>query len=231
MLAHLRSMPSKYQKTVASQFLLTPDLANASFTTSWQNCFTSRVTEIGSEIITSISFNSQNKDFSFLDLAQKIIEKQPDGILILTGSMDAALFSQQISKLTDENIDLYGSDWAFSGDLVRYGGKSVEGFTFTTNIDMESDAPAFIKFKEEFIDRFDKDPNFPTVLAYEATQVLFRALRQNPDPADLTDTLKKIGVMNGLQSTFQWDAYGDIKRPSYINQVQNGRFVKLDSKQ
>ena len=96
---------------------------------------------------------------------------------------------------------------------------------------MESNAPAFKKFKEDCSQRFDKEPKFPTVLAYEATQVLFRALRQNPDPANLTDTLKKIGVINGLQSSFQWDAYGDIKRPNYINQVQNGRFVKLDSKQ
>jgi branched-chain amino acid transport system substrate-binding protein len=107
----------------------------------------------------------------------------------------------------------------------------VEGLTFTTKVDMDDETEAFITFHNDFLKRFDKVPNFPSVLAYEATQALFRALSQSSNPVDLTDTLKKIGIMNGLQNSFQWDAYGDIKSPSYINQVQNDRFVRLDSEQ
>ena len=205
------------------------DLANASFTTPWQHCFKSRLNEISGEVIKTISFNSQNKSVSFLELAQEIVAIQPDGILVLTNSIDAALFSQQISKLSN-SIDLYGSDWAFSGDLVRYGGKSIEGFTFTTNVDMESDAPSFKKFKVDFTQRFDQAPKFPAVLAYEATQLLFNALRQNPDTESLPETLKKLGAIDGLQDRFQLDEHGDIERPSYINQVREGRFVKLNKK-
>ena len=205
------------------------DLANETFTTPWQHCFKGRLDEIGGEVIKTISFDSQDKSVSFLNLAREIVATRPDGILVLTNSIDAAMFSQQISKLTD-GIDLYGSDWAFSGDLVRYGGKSIEGFTFTTNVDMESHAAAFNQFKVDFTKRFDAEPKFPTVLAYEATQLLFSALRQNPDPAKLPETLKKLGIINGLQDRFQLDEHGDVDRPSYINQVREGRFVRLNSK-
>lgn len=203
------------------------DLANETFTTPWQHCFKSRLGEIGGEVIKTVSFNSRDKDISLLEYAREIIANKPDGILVLTNSVDAALFSQQISKLTD-GIDLYGSDWAFSGDLVRYGGKSIEGFTFTTNVDMESDAASFKKFKANFTQRFDDEPKFPSVLAYEATQLLINALRQNPDPNSLPVTLKNMGVVNGLQDRFQLDKHGDVERPSYINQVQKGRFVRLN---
>lgn len=205
------------------------DLANSSFTTPWQHCFKSRFMESGGDIIATVSFNSLSKDTSFLELATTILEKKPDGILVLTSSMDAALFCQQVSKLS-HGVDLYGSDWAFSGDLVQYGGRSVEGFTFTTNLDMTNETPEFQKFKADFTQRFDAPPKFPAVLAYEAAQVLFNALRRNPDPTTLGETLKKTGSMHGLQSTFKLDAYGDIERPSYINQVQKGSFVRLDSK-
>ena len=86
------------------------------------------------------------------------------------------------------------------------------------------------KFKVDFTQRFDDEPKFPSVLAYEATQLLLKALQQNPDPNSLTETLKNMGVMEGLQDSFQLDKHGDVDRPSYINQVQKGRFVRLNSK-
>jgi len=205
------------------------DFANETFTTPWQHCFIGRLSEIGGEVVKTLSFNSQEKDVSLLSLAKEIVATRPDGILVLTNSIDAAMFSQQVSKLAD-GIDLYGSDWAFSGDLVRYGGKSIEGFTFTTNVDMESNTVAFKQFKVDFTKRFDAKPKFPTVLAYEAAQLLFSALRQNPDPANLPETLKNLGAMEGLQDSFQLDKNGDVERPTYINQVQKGHFIRLGTK-
>lgn len=202
------------------------DHANASFTIPWEDSFSVQVRETGSEISTIVTFNSHEKNFSFIDLARQIIATEPDGILILTNSIDAALFSQQVRKLV-AGVDLYGSDWAFSGELIQYGGSSVEGFTFTTNVDMENDSPAFRTFKSDFQKRFNKAPNFPAVLAYEATQLLFEALRLDDDPQGLKETLRKVGEVKGLQNNFQLDSFGDVKRPSYLNQVKEGHFVIL----
>lgn len=203
------------------------NLENASFTGPWQTAFTQRIVELGGEIVTTISFNSEDKKTSFLELAQKIIEAEPDGILILTNSIDAGLFSQQVNKLAS-GIDLYGSDWTFSGELVQYGGKSVEGFTFTTNLNMDDETAAFTTFKNNFKARFDKEPNFPSVFAYEATQLLLDALRKDPNPANLQETLKNIGNVKGLQGDYKMDSFGDVERQSYLNEVRNGKFARVE---
>ncbi len=221
---------ANYAVTVAKnkRIAILANESNTSFTEAWKNAFTKYAHEFGSEITTTIIFNSTNKKSSFLDLAEEIVATRPDGILILTNSIDAGIFSQQVRKMTSE-IDLYGSDWTFSGELVQYGGKGVEGFTFTTNVDMEDSSQQFKDYKMAFIKRFDKEPNFPSVFAYEATQLLFEALRIEADPVKIPEALNSLGVVNGLQGTYKLDRYGDIERPPFLNQVKEGRFVRIET--
>lgn len=202
------------------------NLSNKAFTEPWQAAFSRRVKELGGEIAITISFNSEDQKASLLELAKEIVAVEPDGILLLTNSIDAGLFSQQIRKLTD-GINLYGSDWTFSGELVQYGGKSVEGFTFTTNIDMNDESVEFRAFKINFAKRFDRAPNFPSVFAYEATQLLFDALITNPSREDLPETLKNLARVQGLQDDYKLDDFGDIERAPYLNQVRGGEFVRV----
>ena len=219
-----------YAVTVANnqRVAILSNLANQAFVEPWQAAFAQRFKELGGEVTTTISFNSKDRKSSLLEFAQEIVATEPDGILILTNSIDAGLFSQQINKLRT-GIDLYGSDWTFSGELVQYGGKSVEGFTFTTNIDMNNEAAAFKTFKSNFADRFDKEPNFPAVFSYEATQLLFDALRNNSNRLQLPETLKKLPRVKGLQANYKLDSFGDIERPPYLNQVKNGAFVTVQT--
>lgn len=217
-----------YAATVANnrRVAILANLANRAFVEPWQDAFTKRFKELGGEVTTTLSFNSKDRDSSLLEFAKEIVATEPDGILILTNSIDAGLFSQQVKKLADD-IDLYGSDWTFSGELVQYGGKSVEGFTFTTNIDMNDETSAFKTFKINFADRFDKEPNFPSVFSYEATQLLFDALRNNLNREKLPETLKMLPYVKGLQANYKLDRFGDIERAPYLNQVTNGEFVRV----
>lgn len=74
-----------------------------------QDSFTQCFEELGGEITTTISFNSKDRETSLFEIVQDIVKTEPDGILILTNSVDAGLFSQQIINRKD-NIDLYGSN-------------------------------------------------------------------------------------------------------------------------
>lgn len=205
------------------------DLSNSAFTTPWQDCFKEKFIELGGHVVSEVNYTSMNQDFSFHALAEEIIESEPDSILTLASSIDAAMFSQQVYKHR-QDIQLLGSDWAFSGELIRYGGKTVEEFTFTTNVNLEDNSPRFKNFKERFIKRFGAEPKFPSTLAYEATSVLFEAIRQNPGAKNLSATLEKIGHIQGLQGTISLDHFGDIIRPTYINKVQDGGFVFIKEK-
>lgn len=200
---------------------------NKSFTEPWQEAFSQRFKELAGEITTTVEISPEGGETGLLKLAQQIVATDPQGILLLTNSIDAGLFSQQVRKLSSD-IDLYGSDWTFSGELVQYGGKSVEGFTFTTNMDMQNKTPAFETFMRDFAERFDKEPNFPAVFSYEAAQLLFDALRNNLNREQLPKTLKKLPKVKGLQADYKLDSFGDIERPPYLNQVRNGEFVRIN---
>lgn len=200
------------------------DLSNLAFTRPWQHCFKEQFLELGGEVVSEVNYMSLEQDFSFHELAEKTILSEPDSVLILANSIDSAIFSQQLSK-QKEKIKLFGSDWAFAGDLIRYGGKTVEGFTFTTNLNLEGSSPAFTNFQERFIKRFGLEPKFPSTLAYEATSLLIKALRQNPNLKKLNSTLETIGSIEGLQDKISLNQYGDVIRPTYINKVKNGDFV------
>lgn len=211
----------------AKRLAILRDTSNDAFTMPWQHCFSEQTIALGNEVIARESYNSMESDFSFIALAKKLLSAEPDAILVLSNSVDAALFSQQIYKLSNTPPALLGSDWSFAGDLVRYGGKSVEGFTFTTNLDMQSDDPDFNAFTKRFYARFGTQPRFPAVLAYEATQVLLQGLAKTSEGGDLKKSLEGLGEMKGLQGVIKLDQYGDIVRASHINEVKSGVFVSI----
>jgi branched-chain amino acid transport system substrate-binding protein len=213
------------QELKVERLSIVMDLSNIAFTSPWEHCFKEQFKELGGEIASEVSYISLRQDFSFNDLAEQAILSEPDSILILANSTDAALFSQQITKLQVDDIRLLGSDWSFSGDLIRYGGKSVEGFTFTTSLNLEDSSPEFKTFKDHFVERFGLEPKFPSTLAYEATSVLIKALRNTSDFNNLNLTLETIGSVQALQGTITLNKFGDTSRPTYINQVKNGDFV------
>jgi len=200
------------------------DLSNNAFTDPWQTCFADQFVLEHGEVVAQRTYNSLVQNVSFLDLAEQLLAAEPEAILILSNSIDAALFSQQVDKL-GKNIQMLGSDWAFTGNLVQYGGRSVEGFISTTNLNMDSADPTFQAFKKSYTTRFGVPPKFPSVLAYEATQVLFAGLSKNPNPSELDKTLASIGPVKGLQGDLLLDSYGDIKRTTHINAVRDGAFV------
>lgn len=202
------------------------DLSNQAFTDPWQAAFTNRLEELGGTVVSKTTFSSLPGDFSFQGLTKAALEKAPDGLLILANSFDTALFSQQVRKLGGPEI-LLGSDWAFSGDLISYGGTSIEHFTFTTIIDMDNDAPAFLEFEKNYVKRFTETPKFPAVLGYESILAIVRALAANPDPTALPQTLIDMGRFASLQDTIQFDIYGETSRPTYVNEVSNGEFISL----
>ena len=208
------------------------DLSNMAFTNPWREHFKKQATKLGGEVVAEMTYFSLRGDVTFSELANRIIQSNPDAILVLTNSIDAALFSQQVAKL-DENIKLMGSDWSYSGDLFRYGGKSVEGFYFTTNLNMKDNSPAYTDFKAAYSKRFGVTPKFPSVLGYEATRVVVEGLRKAPDFKKLKAAVEELESIEGVQGTITINSFGDTLRPTHINKVQDGDFAfikKLPSK-
>lgn len=203
------------------------DLNNRSFTENWLDNFTKSFTADGGQIITATGFKTDDNK-TLLETARELLAPKPDGVLIIANSMDSALLCQQIRKIApDMRITL--ADWGATERLLELGGKAVEGVTVVQTFDRENPAPRYQAFREAYIKRYDREPGFPGVYAYDATEVILTALRAQKRGKTLKETILALRKFEGLQGEFSFDDYGDVMRSNAsISVVRDRKFVVVD---
>ncbi len=208
------------------KFAVVYDVSNRAFTGTWLNYFSAALQELGGEVIAEQEFSS-SPAVRFLPIAERVMASSPDGVLLLSNAIDTALLAQQFSKL-GSRVPLFCSEWAFTTDLISFGGRAVEGMSSYHSFNANSKEPHYLTFREKFTQRFGYAPAFASVLAYDATSFLFAALANNPAREGLKKELLEIGSYQGLQSQFKVDRFGDVERPLFLTVVDDGQFKVID---
>lgn len=208
------------------KFAVIYDLSNRAFTETWLNYFKTALQEQGGEVVAEEDFTS-DPSVHFLPIAERIVAKEPDGVLMLSNAIDTALLAQQFNKL-GSRTPLFCSEWAFTTDLISFGGRAVEGMSSYHSFNANSEDPHYLEFKERFIQRFGYAPAFASVLAYDAASFLFAGLANNPAREGLKGSLLALGSYRGLQSPFKVDRFGDVERRLFLTVVADGQFKVVD---
>ena len=207
------------------------DVSNRAFTETWLNYFEKLLLQNGGQIAVAEEFTSQ-PDVHFLPIAKRILATKPDGVLLLSNAIDTALLAQQIRKL-ESKVALFSSEWAFTTDLISFGGRPVNGMIAFLSFNTNSQEARYLAFKERFINRFGYAPSFATVLAHDATSFLFAGLKKaglkkNPSQRDLKEALLNLGPFPGLQSKITVDRYGDVERTLFMTVIEDGQFKVVE---
>jgi branched-chain amino acid transport system substrate-binding protein len=215
------------KKTKIKRMVATYDLSNRSFTENWLENFTEEYTRNGGELIDAIGFDTKT-DMNLLHLAEKLLSKNSDGILIIANSMDAAIICQQLRKL-NKDIYITLADWGATERLLELGGNSITGVTVIQTFDRDSTAHKYQEFRKDFGDRYKREPGFPGVYTRDAVSVIFRALEEQQKGESLKETILKIRHFEGLQGKFSFDDFGDVQRSSAsISVVRDGKFEVIE---
>lgn len=201
------------------------DARNAAYANSWLTDFRRPFESSGGIIRNVLTFESSDSD-GLAPLARALLAEQTDAILMLANSLDAALIAQQIRK-HDQRTLLATSEWAATERLTEIGGRAVDGMSVPTFVDQDSDAAAFIEFRDRYARRFGNLPGFSGLTGYDAATVILDALAARPDGTPLRDYLKSHPEVNGLQGRFRFDAFGDGTRPTFISVVEGGRLTRF----
>ncbi|HBD07374.1 MAG TPA: ABC transporter substrate-binding protein [Syntrophobacteraceae bacterium] len=202
------------------------DLGNRAFSENWLKNFTEAFAA-GGQVVLTLGFEVGNET-TFKKVAGELFSVEADGILIIANSMDSALLCQHIRRL-DAKIPIVLSDWGGTERLLELGGKAVEGVNVVQTFDRNSTAPLYQAFRQTYLERFHREPGFPGVYAYDATNVVLESLRQRKSGQSIKETVLAIRNFEGLQSTFSFDDYGDVKRPHIsISVVRDGRFLVVE---
>jgi branched-chain amino acid transport system substrate-binding protein len=209
-------------KTMAAVY----DLANEAYAADYFESFRSAYEQVGGRMVQTQTFSSGQVS-GFLHLAEKMKEYNPDGVLVVAGGLDTALICQQIAKLSWHPA-LFASPWSMTNDVVKHGGRSVDGIRSIIPLNPDDDSPPYQAFRDKFRAEFGQQPGFSAVCAFEAATALFMAYEQaGGDVASLPRTLLAIRKFPGLQGDVVIDEYGDAHRKGFITTVQDGRMIRV----
>ena len=200
------------------------DQSNRAFTEDWRDVFKEKFKQQGGEVVRSISYLS-GSDQGFLELTSRALESNADGLLIIGSAIDAAMIVQQLDKISNK-VPVYVSEWSFTRDFLTHGGRAVEGASLFHTFNEQSQTPKYLKFVENFKQRFGSVPSFPAVHAYDSTTLVLAGLQQGARSGEkLKHQILHLGKFETLQSSIKLNRFGDVTRDLYLTEVRNGGFV------
>jgi len=201
------------------------DSANRAFSEPWMASFTRYFEAEGGQVVSRAMFSSLGQEALYNTVAEALVPG-PDGLLIIASAPDTGIICQQLSKL-GRPIPVFTSEWSFAGDLLRYGGQSVDGLTLFHSFDIDSSAPAYREFSRAYRAVYDKPPGFAAVNAYDATGLALKALLEQRTGESLKQALLRQGAYHGLQVEMRLDSNGDIERPLFLTRIDGGHFQRV----
>lgn len=201
------------------------DVRNRSFTESWLGEFRKAFTREGGTLAAEVAYESQS-DTHYPAVVTKMLKSKPDGMFFIVGGVDVARLAKE-SRRQAPTLPIGASEWGASEQLIELGGRVIDGLLIVQNFDRNDESPRFREFREAYFKRFQKNPGYSSVLAYDAATVLFDALSRRAKGESAKAAVLKYGPYDGLQQQIVFDANGDTNRKVVFTEIRDGRYVKL----
>jgi branched-chain amino acid transport system substrate-binding protein len=204
------------------------DESNRSYSLRFAESFGREFERLGGSIVKAEAFAS-GPDWRPAEIAQSILASKPNGALMVAGAGDAAMLCQQLRKLGYHG-PIFSGGWAMTDEFLRTGGPAVEGVVFSHVFDQNNQSPSYLRFKQEYVQRYGREPDFAATYAFQTARVLFEAMTKVdvPESQKLKDTILGQGSFHGVQGGFVIDPYGDAQVKRFIVSVHEGRFVTTE---
>lgn len=201
------------------------DLGNRAYTENWLDVFTDKYRAHGGEIVGRVAFTS-SADTEHAAIVERMLTSNPDGLLFVASAVDTARLAHE-AKRQAPDLRLIAVEWSATEALIELGGRAVEGLTLSNFFDRDSLAPAYLAFKQAYVERFGREPGFGGTATYDATYTLLTALRDSGGDRDLKQVLITTGEYPGLQQPVRFDRFGDAQRDIFLARIENGRYVVI----
>lgn len=181
------------------------------------------------------AFNGTTGEYPVTDLvneAEKIVDTfkagKYDSVMYVMNPNDVMYMTQVFFK-HNIDVDIYSSNWGMAVNALSEGGRAIEGAAFVSFMG-NLDGPNYLSFRDAFYEKYQKEPEFAAVYAYEAATMLFQALNNSSslEYDEVKTQLLSLGEMDGLVSPLQLNQYGDVKRKLFLAIVKDGELITLE---
>jgi branched-chain amino acid transport system substrate-binding protein len=217
---------AKLMKRGQRRIAVAYDIRNRSFTESWYEEFRAALTAIGGEISTAVTFESM-PDTGFGEVIEEMIASRPQGLVFIAAAIDLVRLAEQAKHQAPE-LPMAAAEWAASEKLIELGGKALEGLLIVQNFNREDTSPQYRAFRDAYFKRFQRDPGYSSVLAYDAANVVFDAMEKRTANETLKQALVKYAPFQGLHEAIAFDKNGDTPRTVFFTEIRNGRYAVIN---
>jgi len=184
----------------------------------------------GGKVVAKLNYQKGDQDFT----AQltEIISKKPDILYIPANFAEGAIIMRQASEL-GASFKVLGGDAMDNPEIVSIGGKTVEGFSFTTFAyapempDMNAIAR---KFTENWAKAFPgKQPNALSAVAYDSYMLILDAIKRadSDEPEKITAALAATKDFPGVTGNTTINDTHDAEKSVGIMQIKDGKRIFL----
>lgn len=201
------------------------DTRNRNFTESWLKEFRHAVHAGGARLAAEVPYES-GPDTNFAQVVAKMLASKPDSLFFISGALDVARLAQQARKQAPL-LPIGASEWAATEQLIELGGDVVQGLLIVQNYDHDDASERFKDFSEAYFKRFQRNPGYSSVSAYDAATVVLTALKNRRKGETLKSAVHNSGPYQGLQQQIVFDANGDTQRKVFFTEIRDGRYVKV----
>lgn len=201
------------------------DMRNRNFTESWLNEFRQAMTESGARLAVAVPYES-SPETDFAHVVSSMLAAKPDCLFFISGALDVARLAQQARKQAPK-LPIGASEWAATEQLIELGGEVVEGLLIVQNYDHDDTSPRFKEFSEAYFKRFQRNPGYSSVSAYDAATVVLTALKNRNSSENMKASVSRSGPYEGLQQLISFDENGDTPRKVFFTEIRAGAYKKL----
>lgn len=202
------------------------DVRNPAFAKDYAERFENAYREMGGQVLITLGTEAGNSG-EIVRLAERLLAYHIECLLIVHNALDTA-FLLNVLRSGGWKGKAFASAWSMTREILEQGGQTVEGLQSIVPFLPDHPSQKYIKFRENFLRRFRREPDFPAVCGYEAAQLIFKAYERSRAPGrPLARAIVEIGEFEGLQSKIVMDQFGDPKRKKFRVIIRNGKMERV----
>ncbi|MCL5124869.1 MAG: ABC transporter substrate-binding protein [Deltaproteobacteria bacterium] len=209
-----------HAKTVAIIYDISQD-----YCVGLKTFFQREFTKGGGKVLSETVYKMGDRDFT--PQLSRIKTLKPDIIYAPIYYTECALIAKQAREM-GLNAPILAGDGVQAPELIKLGGKAVEGLYFTAHFHVDTiNTPLGKKFYELFKKQVGKELDSYTAQSADAYFIILDAIKRSgsTDPIKIRDAISSTRDFEGLTGKITIQPNGNAIKPMVVNKVQDGKFV------
>jgi branched-chain amino acid transport system substrate-binding protein len=190
--------------------------------------FSKKFVEYGGAIVAKEAFTDEANTVDFKAQLTNIKASSPDFLYCPNYYTADAMIMKQAREI-GLSVPTGGGDGWDSPELVKIGGRAVEGCVFSNHFSKDDTSGVVQNFVKKYREKYGVEPDALASLAYDAAVILLSAIRKTEslDPDALKETIRT-NIVAGVSGNITFDEKRNPIKSAVILKIQNGAQVFME---